>query len=387
MQVGLVGVPNSGKSSFFKALTMIDVPIANFPFTTINPNIGVGYATIDCVCKEFKVKCNPQNSRCVDGKRHIPVKIIDVAGLVKGAHEGRGMGNKFLDDLRQAFCLIQVLDVSGKTDAEGKAAENFDPSESIKVLIEEIDFWFTNIVKRGLEKFKKKSQFSRVEISEILFQQLTGLGVTKEQIIRALDATGVEDIERFARELRKLSKQIIIAANKIDIRGAEKNLEKVKKEFPGLTIIPTSAAAEIALRTADQKGLIEYNNNSFKIKDKSKLNEKQMNGLDFIRENVLDKYGSTGVQECLNRSIFDVLKYIVVYPVADANKLTDSRKNVLPDAFLVPKGLTLKEFAAKVHTDLAEHFIGGIDARTKRKLSADYELKNNDVVEILFQKR
>jgi len=387
MQVGLVGKPSSGKSSFFKAATMIDVAIADYPFTTIKPNVGMGYVVTDCVCKKYDVKCNPKNSVCVDGKRYVPVKLIDVAGLVPDAHLGKGLGNQFLDDLRQASCLIHIVDTSGKTNAEGKSTSGYDPCNDVRFLTREIDLWFTNIIDRGISKYKTKIKLSQVDVIDILTDQLTGLGIRKDQIQQALDKAGIDDTEKFATELRSLSKPIILAANKIDLPESEENLKKIKEEFPDLTIIPTSAASEIALRKAKEMGVIDYKDNSFTIKDESKIDEKQSKGLEYIEENVLKKHGSTGIQECLNKSVFDVLDHIVVYPVADINKLTDKKGNVLPDAFLVKNGTTLKEFAFSIHSDIGEKFIGGLEAKTKRKLGADYVIQKNDVIEILFQKR
>lgn len=386
MQIGLVGKPSSGKSSFFKAATMIDVAIADYPFTTIKPNVGMGYVVTDCACKYHDVKCNPKNSVCVNQKRHIPVKLIDVAGLVPDAHLGKGLGNQFLDDLRQASCLIHIVDTSGKTDAEGKATAGYDPCNDINFLTKEIDLWLAEIIKKGVSRYAAKIKSSKVDLTEVLTKQLTGLGITKEEIKKSLDKADIDSTEEFATELRSLSKPIIIAANKIDLMDSEENLKKMKQGFPDLTIIPTSAASEIALRNAEEKGLIDYDG-SITIKDESKMNHKQKEGLGYIEKNVLEEYGSTGIQECLNEAVFDVLDYIVVYPVADINKLTDKKKNVLPDAFLVKNGTTLKEFAFSVHSDIAEKFIGGLEAKTKCKLGADYILQNNDVVEILFQKR
>jgi len=385
MQIGLVGKPSSGKSSFFKAATMVDVAIADYPFTTIKPNVGVGYVTTDCMCKKYRVKCNPNNSLCVDGIRFVPVKLIDVAGLVPDAHLGKGMGNQFLDDIRQADCLIHVVDCSGLTDSEGKQTKDHDPCEDVRFLEREIDLWFTKIIERALEKYKKKKNFGKVEMLDILFDYLTGLGITKGEIKRSLDKYSLDNLEEFSSYLRKISKQIIIAANKIDLPSSEENFKKLKKTFPELAIIPTCAAAEIALKTAKEKNLIDYKDNKMKIT--GKIDDKQKKGLEFIQKNVLEKYGSTGVEECLNKSVFDVLDYIVVYPVADVNKLSDKKGNVLPDAYLVKKGTTMKEFAGIIHSDMADKFIGGLDAETKRKLGADYELKDGDVVEILFSKR
>ena len=115
IEIGLAGKPNAGKSTFFKSATLIDVAIANYPFTTIEPNVGIAYVRTRCVCRELGIDCG----KCVDGWRFIPVKLIDVAGLVPGAHEGRGLGNEFLDNLRQAEGVIHVVDASGSTDEEG----------------------------------------------------------------------------------------------------------------------------------------------------------------------------------------------------------------------------------------------------------------------------
>ena len=180
--------------------------------------------------------------------------------------------------------------------------------------------------------------------------------------------------------LRKISKPIIIAANKIDIPESGENLGRI-----GKNAVPCSAESELALREAEKHGMIKYvpGSRDFEMIP-DKLNEKQKSALETIR-NVLEKYGSTGVQDCLNRLVFDLLDQIVVYPVANIGKYTDTRGNVLPDAFLIKKGTTLKEFAAKVHTDLADSFIGGVNV-DRKKIGADHELKDGDVVEILFRK-
>ncbi|MDI6799044.1 MAG: redox-regulated ATPase YchF [Candidatus Aenigmarchaeota archaeon] len=385
MIIGLVGKPSSGKSSLFKASTLIDVKITGIPFCTIEPNVGIGYVSIDCVCKEFGVRCNPKTGYCRDGKRYVPVRLVDVGGLIPGSHLGKGIGNKFLDDLRQASVLIQIVDCSGLTDSEGKPTKNYDPNIEIKFLEEEIDLWFADVIKKALQKFERKIAYSRADLIQILAEQLSGLEVRKQHIEQALDRAAITDIENFARVIRKISKPILIAANKIDLKEAQQNFEKLKEKYEH--IIPTSAEAEIALKKAAEKGLIEYlPGNDFQIPDIKKLDEAQLKALKLIKEEVIEKYGSTGVQDCLNKAVFELLNYIAVYPVADSNKLTDKEGNVLPDVFLVPRKTTVKELAFKVHTELGEKFICGIDARTKRRLASDYELKNNDVIEIAFAK-
>jgi ribosome-binding ATPase YchF (GTP1/OBG family) len=380
MLVGIVGCPNSGKSTFLKSLTLTEVEIASYPFTTVKPNQGVGFVKTPCPCKKLGVKCNPQNSKCEDGTRFVPVKLLDVAGLVPGAHEGKGLGNQFLGDLIQASGLIHVLDSSGKTNAEGKPEEGYDPSKTIEILEYEIDEWIRDIVKKADEKSKKLAETQKIPIEKLLTKQLSGLGITENDVKLAMKKAKPED-HGFASVLRKISKPIIIAANKIDLPEAQENFEKINKG-----VIPCSAESELALREAEKHGMIKYVAGSDKFETvPGKLNEKQEKALDFIKKNVLDKYGSTGIQDCLNKLVFEMLGQIVVYPVANVKKLTDTRGNVLPDAYLVRKGTILKEFAAKVHTDLAESFIGGMNLERK-KIGADYELKDGDVVEILFKK-
>ncbi len=381
MIIGLIGKPSSGKSSFFKAATMIDVKTSPVPFTTIIPNSGMGYVTIDCVCKEFNLTCKPKRGHCKDGKRFVPVRLVDVGGLIPGSHEGRGIGNKFLDEIRQASVLIQIVDASGLTDEEGKPTENFDPVKEIEFLENEINMWFEDVIKRNLEKIKLPS--GEAELVNLLHEKLSGLEVTKQNLSDTLDKTSINDIKNFATILRELSKPILIAANKIDLPPAQKNFEKLKGKYK--QIVPTSAESEIALRKAGEKALINYNiGNGFEIS--GDLDIAQKKALEFIKREVIDKYGSTGVQECLNKAVFEILDYIAVYPVADANKLTDKDGNILPDVFLVPNDTAMKEFAFKVHTQLGEKFITGIDAKTKMRLSADHKLKNKDVVSIMFSR-
>lgn len=384
MQIGIVGKPNAGKSSFFKAATMIDVKIASYPFTTIEANQGIAYVVVDCVCKEFKTKCNPRVGKCENGKRFIPVKLIDIGGLVPDSHLGRGIGNKFLDDIRQASALIQVIDCSGLTDSEGKPTKGYNPEIEIEFLEKEIDLWFADVIKRALQKIERKlAVSSRADLVQILTEQLSGLEIRREHIELALQKASITDVEKFANIIRKISKPILIAANKIDLKEAQENFEKLKEKYK--LIIPTSAEAEIALKKAAEKNLIEYlPGNDFKIK--ANMEEKQLKALETIKREIIDKYKSTGVQDCLNKAVFELLNYITVYPVADINKLSDKDGRVLPDAWLVPSGTKLKDFASMIHTEIGEKFICGIDARTKKKLSADYQLKNNDVIEIAFAK-
>lgn len=398
MIIGLVGKPSAGKSTFFKASTLAEVEIANYPFTTIEKNEGVGFVKIRCADQDFNVQCNPRFGYCMDHKRFVPVQLIDVAGLVPGAHEGKGRGNQFLDDLRQADVLIHVVDISGSVDANGKPVSpgSYDPAKDVEFLEKEIDLWYFGILKKGWEKFARQIKQENLEVHKSLAKQLSGLKVTEEMVKDAIkklslyiniDAWTDDHMKNLATELRRVSKPMIIAANKIDVEGAEKNYERVKNMFPSYHVVPCSSEAEIALKEAAKKGLIKYipGDNSFEIIKEEGLNDPQKKALNFIKENVLKKFDSTGVQDVLDIAVFQLLKYLAIFP-GGVNKLQDSEGRVLPDCFLLPPDSTALDFAYSIHTDLGKKFVKAIDVRTKKAVGKDYKLKNLDIIEIITSK-
>ena len=390
MLIGVVGKTNTGKSTFFAASTLVDAKIAPFPFTTIEPNLGKAYVRAPCPCKELGVKCAPRNSLCENGTRLIPIDLIDVAGLVPDAHLGKGLGLKFLDDLRAADALIQVIDVSGTTDSEGNPTDFYDPANEIVFLEEEMSHWIAGIIKRSWSRIKGKELDSVTGL-------LSGLKMTQEEVDRAASRLFLAkeeinwsdaDILAFSREVRKISKPILVAANKIDLPKGEENYNNLKEKFKDKIIIPTCAEAELALRKADKHGSIHYvpGDKDFKILA-SDMPERQLAALNFIKEKVLKKYGGTGVQELINRAAFDLLNLIVVYPVEDEGKFADHFGNALPDAVLLRKGSTAFDLAAKIHTDLAQGFICAVNARTRMRVGKEYMLKNGDVIKVVSSVR
>ena len=395
MLIGLVGKPSVGKSTFFKAATLAEVEIASYPFTTIKPNHGVGYVKVDCVDKEFNTQCNPNHGFCVNHKRFVPIDLMDVAGLVPGASEGKGLGNQFLDDLRQADVFIQIVDLSGTTDETGKATENYDVSKDILFLEDELDKWYFNILIKVWKTFARKIEMEHSNFAEAVAKQFSGLKVDEELVKKVLlknnfppqPSKWSDDlILKFASELRKFSKPMIIAANKVDTPNGIDNLNKLKNKFPNLLIVPCSADSELALREAARAGLIDYISGEKNFEIKGNLNEKQKAALNKIKENVLDKFETgTGVQEILNNAVFNLLGYLAIFP-AGATKLKDSKGNVLPDCFLLPPNSTALDFAYFLHTDFGKNFIRAIDARTKKILGKDYPLKNRDALEIVTSK-
>jgi len=396
MQIGIVGKPNVGKSTFFNAATNANAEIANYPFTTIDANHGVMYVRRPCPCRDFNVTCTPHNSRCINGIRYVPIDAIDVAGLVPDAFKGRGLGNKFLDDLRQADALIHIVDASGGTDAEGNPCGigNYDPTNDVVFLEKEITYWMKGIIKKSWESIARKCELEGKNIEKLLAEKLTGLGIKEEHIHNAIREIGLsidhpskwsdEELFNLSDIIRKISKPMLIAYNKCDIAPDEMMAKMDDIKNMGYRVIPTSAEAELALVHAAEKGLIKYTpgEKDFTILKESELTEKQLKALDYIKTHVLDKYGSTGIQRCIEEAV-SMLDLIVVYPVEDENHLTDKQGRVLPDAYLMPRGSTARDLAYKVHTDLGEHFIRAIDARTHRVIGADHELKDGDVISII----
>lgn len=396
--IGLIGKPNVGKSTFFNAATEFSVPTANYPFTTISPNIGQAAARVKCVCKEFGVIDNPVHSVCIDGNRFIPVKLLDVAGLVPGAYRGRGLGNKFLDDARQTNALIHVVDVSGSTDSEGKVVSPGmgDPLSDIASVDKEFDLWLASILTKEWNKVQREEGREEQRTEEILARRLSGLGVAVAEIKESITELNLAnkklvgwsetDITDFCKKIRMRTKPMVIAANKIDSENAYENILKIKKERSA--VIPCGAEAEAVLRRASKKGLIEYlpGDKHFQIKSNAALNDIQKRALTRISD-LIQKYGSTGIQDAINYAVFDLLKLVVVYPVEDDVRLADKNGNVLPEARLMEYGSTIKDLAKSVHTDLSEGLLYGIDVRSGRRLSVDYVLKNNDVVKIVSTSR
>ena len=393
MIIGLIGKANVGKSTFFNAATDLAAPVANYPFTTIEPNVGVAYARTKCVCREFGVQDNPVHSVCIDGNRFIPVKLVDVAGLVPGAHAGKGLGNKFLDDARQADALIHIIDASGSTDNIGRPvrAGTGDPVFDIQFVEEEFDLWLESIIGRDWGKTAREAESQGQKLEQLLARRLSGLAINEQTITNAVQASGLalkkpvawsqNDILQFCKVLRTRAKPFVIAANKADLPAADDNIKKMKAD--GLELVPCASEAEALLRKASKKGILHYlpGDALFDVKPEVMLSAQQLKALDIVKA-FMQKYGSTGVQEAINIACFKLLRMVAVYPVEDEFKLTDKKGNILPDVWLLPEGSTAKNLAEAIHADLAKGFLYAVDARTKQRIAANHQLKNGDVIKI-----
>ena len=394
-RIGLVGKPSVGKSTFFNAATMNDVPEGAYPFTTIDPTVGEAYVRVDCAAPEFDETCTPSFGVCREGTRFVPVKLVDVAGLVPGAHEGRGLGNQFLTDLNETDVLIHVVDFSGKTDIEGEATEGHDPREDIDFLEEELDAWYLDVLEKGLEKFETRYQGSEAAIEEELAEQMSAFGTDKDRMKRTILAQGLEldpetwdetDKVELAREIRKRTKPMVIAANKMDTPEAQANWEEITTDpdYDHLSFVPASAHAEKALKNADDAGVVDYTPGESDFDVVGDVSGEQEAGLDQIAE-FADEYEGTGVQAALESAVFDVLGCIAVFP-GSANGSKDE-KGVFRDCFILPEGSTTEDFAYHIHSDIGEGLLHGTDCRSGRQVGTDSELSHRDVIELVSTKQ
>ncbi len=378
MKIGIIGRTNVGKSTLFKALTLEEVEIEDRPFTTIEPNKGVGYVNVICPEKDFNVKCTPHNAPCIDGIRFVPINIIDVAGLVEGASEGKGLGNKFLNDIMQADAIIEVIDISGNTDSSGNKTKDFDPAIDVEMVDNEIKRWIASIISRS-------RYLGKEDLSDVIFKNVSGINIkysTVKEVVKELAIKEINDETsiKMASLMMKKDKPMLILCNKMDaVPDLDKRIEKLKEKFD-YEFMACSAAAELTIKEAEKNGFVHFKDGKLeRTKELSGEQEKAIN----IIDNIIKKYGSTGVKEALNHLVFELKGYKVVFPVEDEKKLTDGFGRVLPDAYLVERDATPRDVAAMIHTDVAKNYKGAIDCKTGLKIKNDSPVKNNQVIKIL----
>ncbi|WP_316504999.1 redox-regulated ATPase YchF [Nitrosopumilus sp.] len=396
IKIGLIGKTNTGKTTFFNSATLSSEEISSYPFTTKAPISGIAHAITLCVHPEFNVQDNPNNSKCVDGWRYIPIELVDLPGLIKDAWKGKGLGNQFLSIAAQSDALLHVVDASGGIDSAGKITETGtgDPISDFADIEEELTMWYHKILEGNREKILKLIR-NGSDIITALTDLYQGIGVNKTHVKETLLATDLEekkfddfnmiDSKKFAANLRKISKPTLIVANKIDVEGADKNFARLRERYNDSIVIPVSGDSEFSLRRAEQKGLIKYSPGSeqFEIIKSDKLNEKQINALDFIKRGIMGEYMRTGVQFAINVAVFKLLKMNSIYPVADHENLTDTKGRILPDLILLKDGATINDLAKEIHSDLTKGLLYAKDLRYNLRLPVDYQLRDRDVVSLV----
>lgn len=385
MIIGLVGAPNKGKSTIFSAMTALNVPIADYAFTTIKPNLGVAYIGKKCVESELGVKCKPRAGMCKNGTRYMPVNIIDVAGLVPGASLGKGMGNQFLGDLISADVLIQVVDISGKTDINGAVSESSDPYLEIEMIRRELAEWLAGIILKHMPELGRRSD-GNVALHELL----SGLKASLEDIDDAgsrsfLSLTSINwsktEAIKFAEALIKINKPMVIAANKMDM-GKPEALKALQSKVGSIPVVECSGAIELALSKAARSGVVDYDPSSGTIKVNDSAKKEQKDALAYM-ERYVKQHSGTGIQALLDMAVFKLLENVVAYPVEDENHYSDHSGNVLPDAMLMRGGSTAFDLAMRIHSDLAKTMKYAVDAKSKMRIQKEYVLKDNDVIKFV----
>jgi hypothetical protein len=387
LKLGLIGKPNVGKSTLFSALTFSPAEIANYPFTTTKPNVGIGYIVATCPHTELGKQCTPREGKCLDGRRFVPLEIIDVPGLIPGASEGKGMGNEFLDYIREADVILHIFDSSGKVDSEGNPSSDTLPQwDDIISIEEEMVAWLSSRIFRDWEKFSRKADSTGERLDRSLHEKLASYGISDQQtsalvtsieLPRKLSSWKLEDVNLLVREIFRTVKPIFRIGNRSDISSKE-ILESLRNRDSQISFV--SGGYELLMEKAEKNGIIEFASDRAEITSRATASQRK------ALEEMLNLYrnGFTELsRDVLGRIVFESLGYSVVYPVSDDSSWSDSKGNVLPDAILVPKGTTALELAFKVHTDIGQGFIRAIDCRKKMAIRKDHTLSMGDVVRIV----
>jgi ribosome-binding ATPase YchF (GTP1/OBG family) len=388
LSIALAGKPNAGKSTFYTAATRSEVDVANYPFTTIDANRGVTHVRTDCPCLERDERCGHEH--CHDGKRYVPVELLDVAGLVPGAHEGRGLGNQFLDELSNADVIVNVVDAAGATNEEGEPVEvgEHDPIEDIDFVEREMDLWLAGIVEDNWESVERQSRSPGFDIEEAVTELMTGFGASEYQVAAVLREFDYpedpiqwtdDDREALASGVRQRTKPIVVVANKVDIAPEENVQRLLDLDKP---VIPATAQGELALRRGADAGVVEYDPGDDDFDIVGDVSGDQRERLDALAD-TMTEHGGTGVQQALDYAVYDLLERVTAFPVQDQSKWTDAQGNVLPDAFLLESGATPVDLAYAVHSDIGDGYLHAVNAKTNREVGEDYELAEGDVIKIV----
>ncbi|KAK5116972.1 hypothetical protein LTR62_006693 [Meristemomyces frigidus] len=398
--IALVGKPSSGKSTSLNSLTDSFAKVGNFPFTTIDPQKAIGYLQIPCACSRttlpnnaadpppLQSRCKPNYGSCHNGVRQVPIELLDVAGLVPGAHEGKGLGNKFLDDLRHADALIHVVDVSGTTDAEGKATRGYDPSADVAWFRDEIVRWVLGNLMQKWGGLKRRHTAIKATAVETLQGQFSGYGSTSAIVAKTLDQLALKQplqdwdnatIERVVNTFVDVKFPTVLALNKIDHADADKNISKIARAEKPERIVLCSAISEVFLRKLAKQGFVRYVPGEEHVETREDLiadgdpeggglkemDEKLRTRVENLKDMVLFRFGSTGVNQVLTRAA-EVLGLVPVFPVRNIGTFgsgeagAGERAPVFRDCVLVGRGSTVGDVYRKVMGDAPMAYVESV---------------------------
>ncbi|XOB42616.1 MAG: DUF933 domain-containing protein [Candidatus Nealsonbacteria bacterium] len=332
--IGIIGLPNVGKSTIFKALTKKEVKIAPRPFTTINPNIGK-VSVPDKRLKDLSGIMGPEKTTPTT------IEFVDIAGLVKGAHKGEGLGNQFLAQIKNCDAVIQIVRAFNKPEIENILGV-INPEKEIEVINVELLMKDLETLENAISKMEKKREVKKSEILKKIKSQ-----ISEGNLLSKINLTDEERLE--IKEYQLLTTKPIIY-----ILNTNGKTEFSKPLFNHLLI-----------NLKDEEGFLD-------------LSEKEKKELEF--ESQLDE----AILACYNS-----LDLITFFTVAGGKEVR---------AWTITKDSEIKKAGNAVHSDFKDRFIraevissselilSGSWSKAKEKglvktVGKDYKVKDGDVIE------
>lgn len=334
--IGIIGLPNVGKSTLFSALTKKQVDISNYPFCTIEPNIGIIPVPDERLKKIAKIR---NSQKLVEAT----IKFIDIAGLVKGAHQGEGLGNQFLSHIREVDAILHIIRVF-KNEKITHVHNKIDPINDIEIINSELIFKDLETIEKKLQKLEKEAKsgdkkiISQKELLENL-KDVLSQGNLIQTFIQNLKESNKERYKNLLKELSLLTeKPIIYVLNQRfeKLKETENLINEIAKKFN------IDKENIITLDIKLEKELMDLPPNE-QIKYKEELN---------IKDSAIEK---------IIKKSYQILNLITFF--------TSNEKETR--AWTILKNKKAPEAGAKVHTDFKNKFIKAEVINWKKLINAN----------------
>lgn len=317
MKIGIVGLPNVGKSTLFNSITKAGAECANYPFCTIEPNVGV-VAVPDERLDKLAQMYNPQKVT------HAIVEFVDIAGLVKGASKGEGLGNKFLSHIRETDAIAEVVrcfEDTNITHVDG----NIDPIRDIETINLELIFADLETIEKRLEKAKKMVKADKKYQEEVNLLEKIKIALENGNSARSLQYT--EEEKEILKDVYLLTlKPIIYVANISESQITNLENDEYVKKVEEYAKKENSEIVPLCVKIEEEISTLEEN-------DKKEMLEAMG-----LAESGLDK---------LIKKSYDLLGLM--------SFLTAGEPEVR--AWTIKKGTKAPQAAGKIHTDIERGFI------------------------------